>query len=208
MFWSRMHTEITEAVRGCESYQLTQPQQQRQPLMTQLIPVHPWQCVASDCFELNSKHFVLLVDIYSDFVEVSQLPNLSGNSFIKVLKPIFAAHGTPEAIITDNATNYTSSDFCRFLKSWDIEHITSSPHYHQSNGQAEAAVKLMKGIIKNQQRKAQTCRKPYWNGVIQPHLVCTAHQHKDSFPGAITPYYLEKPPITHHKCKQRYKARS
>ena len=125
MFWPRMHAEIIEAVRRCETCQLTQPQQQRQPLMTHPIPVHPWQCVASDCFELNSKHFVVLVDIYLDFVEVSQLPDLSGNSLIKVLKPIFTAHGAPAAMKTDNATNCTSSDLRRFWKSWDIEHITS-----------------------------------------------------------------------------------
>ena len=134
MFWLRMHAEITEAVRRCETCQLTQPQQQRQPLMTHLILVHLWQCVASECFELNSKHFAVLVDIYSDFVEVSQLPDLSGNSLIKVLKPIFAAHGAPAAMRTDNATNYTSSDFRRFLKSWDIEHITSSPHHYRIGG--------------------------------------------------------------------------
>ena len=127
MFWPRMHAEITKAVRRCGTCQVTQPQQQRQPLMTHPIPVHPWQCVASDCFEPNSKHFVVLVDIYSDFVEVSQLPDQSGNSLIKVLKPIFPAHGAPAAMIIDNATNYTSSDFHRFLKSWDIEHLTSSP---------------------------------------------------------------------------------
>ena len=148
MFWSRIRAEITQAVRRCETCQLTQQQQQRQPLMTHPIPVHPWQCVASDCFELNSKHLVVLVNLYSDFVEVSQLPDLSGNSLIKVLKPIFAAHGAPAAMLTDNATNYTSSDFRRFLKSWDIEHRTSSPHHHQSNRWVEAAVKLMKGIIK------------------------------------------------------------
>ena len=128
-----MHAEITKAVQRCETCQLTQLQQQRQPLMTHPIPVHPWQCVTSDCFQLNSKHFGVLVDIYSDFMEGSKLPDLSGISFIKVLKPIFAAHGAPAAMIIDNGTNYTNSDFSRCLKSWDIEHITSSSHYHQSN---------------------------------------------------------------------------
>ena len=54
----------------------------------------------------------------------------------------------PATLITDNGTNFISSEFRRFLKSWDVNHITSSPHHHQSNGRAEAAVKLMKRIIK------------------------------------------------------------
>ena len=73
MFWPRMHAEITEAVRRCETCQLAQPQQQRQPLMSYPIPSHPWQLVASDCFEINGRQYVVLVDICSDFIELGQL---------------------------------------------------------------------------------------------------------------------------------------
>ena len=71
MFWPRMHAEITEAVRRCETCQLAQPQQQGQPLMSSPIPTHPWQFVACDCFEINGRHYVVLVDIYSDFIGLS-----------------------------------------------------------------------------------------------------------------------------------------
>ena len=136
MFWPRMHAEITEAVWGSETCQLTQPQQQ--PLMSYPIPTHPWQLVASDCFEITDRHYVVLVDIYSDFIELSQLPDLSSNALIKVIKPVFATHGVPATLITDNGTNFISSEFRRFLKSWDVNHIASSSHHHQSNGRAEA----------------------------------------------------------------------
>ena len=148
MFWPRMHAEITEAVRRYETCQLAQPQQQRQPLMSYPSSTHPWQFVASDCFEINGRHYVVLVDIYSDFIELSQLSDLNSNALIKAIKPVFATHGAPATLITDNGTNFISSEFRRFLKSWDVNHITSNPHHHQSNERAEAAVKLMKGIIK------------------------------------------------------------
>ena len=160
MFWPRMHVEIAEAVRRCETCQLAQPQQQRQPLMSYPIPTHPWQLVASDCFEINGRHYVVLVDIYPDFIELSQLPDLSSNALIKAIKPVFATHGAPATLITDNGTNFISSEFRRFQKSWDVNHITSCPHHHQSNRRAEAAVKLMKGIIKKLQKKELTCGKP------------------------------------------------
>ena len=163
MYWPRMHADITETVRRCEICQQTQPQQQKQPLMTHPIPTHPWQCVASDCFEINSRHFVVLVDIYSDFVEIGQLPDLSSSSLIKVIKPIFATHGAPAVLITDNATNYTGIDFRKFMESWEIQHHTSSPHHHQSNGRAEAAVKLMKGIIKKTAKEG----KDMWKAILE-----------------------------------------
>ena len=107
-----------------------------------------WQLVASDCFEINGRHYVVLVDIYSDFIELSQLPDLSSNALINAIKPVFATQSAPATLITDNGTNFISSEFRRFLKSWDVNHITPSPHHHQSNGRAESAVKLMKGILK------------------------------------------------------------
>ena len=164
MFWPRMHAEITEAVRRCETCQPAQPQQQRQPLMSYPIPTHQWQLVASDCFEINGRHYVVLVDIYSDFIELSQLPDLSSNALIKAIKPVFAKHGAPATLITDNGTNFISSEFRRFLKSWDINHITSSPHHYKSNGRAEAAVKLMKGIIKKKTTKEGT---DMWKAILE-----------------------------------------
>ena len=138
--------------------------------MSYPIPPHLWQFVASDCFEINGKHYVVLVDIYSDFIELSQLPDLNSNALIKAIKPVFATHGAPATLITDNGTNFISSEFCRFLKSWDVNHITSSPHHHQSNGRAEAAVKLMKGIIKKTTKEGTDMWKaiPEWRNATTP----------------------------------------
>jgi hypothetical protein len=38
--------------------------------------------------------------------------------------------------------------FDNFCKRWSINHVKSSPHYPQSNGEAESAVKEMKKIIR------------------------------------------------------------
>ena len=208
MFWPRMHAEITEAVRRCETCQLAQPQQQRQPLMSYPIPTHPWQLVTSNCFEINGRHYVVLVDIYSDFIELSQLPDLSSNALIKAIKPVFATHGAPTTLIADNGTNFISSKFRRFLKSWDVNQITSIPHHHQSNGRAEAAVKLMKGIIKKLQKKELTYGKTSWNGAMQPHQACAVHLRNDSYQGAPAQCYHAKLRTTRPKYKWKYSRHS
>ena len=51
-------------------------------------------------------------------------------------------------IISDNGPQYTSAQFKSFTKKWNIKHLTSSPGYPQSNGQAEAAVKIAKRLMK------------------------------------------------------------
>ena len=208
IFWPRMHAEITEAIRRCEICQLAQPQQQRQPLRSYPISIHPWQFVANNCFEINGRHYVVLVDIYSDFIELSQLPDLNSNALIKAIKPVFATHDAPATLIADNGTNFISSEFRRFLKSLDVNHITSSPHHHQSNERAEAAAKLMKGIIKKLQKKELTCGKPSWNGAMQLHQACAVHLRNDSYQGAPAQCYHAKPRTTRPKYKWTYSRHS
>jgi len=41
-----------------------------------------------------------------------------------------------------------SDRFQPFLSKWDVKHITSSPKYPQSNGEAERAVQTVKGLMK------------------------------------------------------------
>ena len=66
------------------------------------IPQRPWQAVASDRFEVQGEHYAVLVDLYSDYIEVKHLPNMSTQYLIQQMKPIFETHGTPAVLLTDN----------------------------------------------------------------------------------------------------------
>ena len=63
------------------------------------------------------------------------------------LKNLFARHGIPETVVSDNGTQFSSTEFQDFATSWNFSHVTSSPHFPQSNGQAESAVKIAKGFL-------------------------------------------------------------
>ena len=62
-------------------------------------------------------------------------------------KQHFSRHGLPHTLITDNGAQYTSDLFKTFVKKYQVNHITSSPYWSQSNGRAEAAVKSAKHIL-------------------------------------------------------------
>ena len=53
-------------------------------------------------------------------------------------------YGIPDILVSDNGPQYTSDRFKKFEEDWNFEHVFSSPHYPQSNGKAENAVKTMK----------------------------------------------------------------
>ena len=79
-------------------------------------------------------------------MEIQKL-SLSSASIIEVLKSIFAHHGVPIKMVTDNGPQFVSHEMTQFSSSYRFNHVTSSPHYHQSNGLAEWIVKTVKRML-------------------------------------------------------------
>ena len=52
-----------------------------------------------------------------------------------------------EVIWSDNGCQFASHLSGGFVKDWNIMHNTSSPRNSRSNGQAESAVKVVKGLL-------------------------------------------------------------
>ena len=67
---------------------------------------------------------------------------------IEHLRNIFATHGLPEMLVTDNAAYFTSQEFQDFTKLNGIRHVTSAPYHPASNGLAERAVQTVKEFLK------------------------------------------------------------
>ena len=136
---------------GCEMYladtlsRAYLPDQRNEQLQSHELPSRPWQKLGIDLFEFdgNLKDFLCVVDFYSDYFEVEHLPhNKTAHAIIVRLKRMFAGHGIPDLIISDNGPPFNSLDFAQFMKDYEITHKTSSPRYARSNGKAESAVKI------------------------------------------------------------------
>ena len=63
-------------------------------------------------------------------------------------KSIFATHGIPETVSSDNTPQYSCLAYQEFAKEYEFSHVTSSPHFPQSNGEAERAVHTIKQLLK------------------------------------------------------------
>ena len=99
-------------------------------------------------FELNRLNYLLVVDYFSRYPEVIQLTSTTSASVISALKSVFARHGIPEIVRSDNGPQYSSSEFGSFASSYGFQHLTSSPRFPQSNGQAERSVQTVKNLLK------------------------------------------------------------
>ena len=115
------------------------------------LPSRPWQKVTTDLFEWKNSQYLLVVDYYSRFIEISKLSTASSPQVIVHLKNIFAHHGIPQTVLSDNGPQYSSDQFTTFSQQYGFTHIMSSPKYPQANGEAERAVRIIKELLKQNQ---------------------------------------------------------
>ncbi|XP_077486667.1 uncharacterized protein LOC144097947 [Amblyomma americanum] len=94
--------------------------------------------------------------------DVERLPDTSARSVVAALSAMFARYGIPIELCTDNGPQFSSQEFAAFAKEYDFAHVTSSPHYPQSNGLAEKGVQIVKRIMK----KTQDARHDFWLGLL------------------------------------------
>ena len=104
--------------------------------------------IGTDLFELSGQHYLLLVYYFSRYPEIVRLTSTTSAAVITSLKSIFARHGIPEILRSDNSPQYAAQEFSKFAKSYGFQHTTSSPRYPQSNGQTERTVKTVKQMLK------------------------------------------------------------
>lgn len=112
----------------------------REPLLSHPLPSRPWEKVGTNLFQFRGSEFLLCVDYFSKFPEITKLRNTTSGSVIVALKSVFARHGIPDDVISDNGL----MEFKYFAESWGFRHTTSSRGHAQSNGQAERTVQTIK----------------------------------------------------------------
>ena len=106
--------------------------------------------MGTDLFEWEKRNYLLVIDYYSQYIEIALLKRTTATEVIAHMKSIFARHGIPELIVSDNGPQYSSEEFSKFMREYQCQHVTSSPLYPQSNGEAERAVKTIKDLLKKE----------------------------------------------------------
>lgn len=71
LHWSGMSCNIENMVALCVICNAHQRQQQAEPLLSHPVPESPWQKVGADIFTLDGRDYLLVVDYFSKFAEVS-----------------------------------------------------------------------------------------------------------------------------------------
>jgi len=115
----------------------------REPLKMSSLPRAPWVEASADlCGPFPTGEMVLVVlDAYSRYPEVEVVPGSSADVILPALEKIFATHGVPEELKTDNGPPFQSATFRSFAQEKGFHHRKITPLWPEANGQVEAFMK-------------------------------------------------------------------
>ena len=145
VWWPKLDSDIEDLVRKCDVCQSSRSLPAVAPLHPWEWPQQPWSRLHLDFAGPFLGHmYLVLVDAYSKWMEVQVMKTITSSATIEKLRAIFATHGLPCKIVTDNGPSFVSQEFREFMEQNGIVHIKSAPYHPATNGLAERAVQTFK----------------------------------------------------------------
>ena len=151
-YWFPEMNKMTENVIGnCYECQLTTKQHIQEPVKMTEIPEKPWEVVSVDFGgPYPDGHYNLVViDKRTRYPEDEIVYSTGIKATKEKLKKIFATHGTPVQVETDNGPPFQSNEFAQFASAEGFTHHRITPLHPRANGEAESFMRL---INKTEQR--------------------------------------------------------
>lgn len=148
VWWPGFDHDVEVLVKQCTPCLSVKSPPPKAPLNPWLWPAKPWSRVHVDFMgPLFGKTYLVLVDAHSKWPEVFEMSSITSCKTIEVLRHIFASHGLPDHIVSDNGPQFTSLEFRQFLRCNGIKHTCSAPYHPATNGCAERFVQTLKRAI-------------------------------------------------------------
>ena len=149
VYWPGISNDIATTVSSCDKCQERLPSQQREPMRAESPPSRAFEDVSADFFNYKGRDYLVYVDRLSGWPAVIHFPKGTTTSrhTIHACARLFVDLSIPVRFRSDGGPQFASREFQQFLKRWDVVAAPSTPHFAQSNGHAESAVKAVKKLI-------------------------------------------------------------
>lgn len=85
----------------------------------------------------GNTYILVIVDAFTKFVNITAVRNTKTTTSIRVIRDHFSYFGTPNRLITDQGSSFTSNTFKKFINSVGIKHVLNAVATPRANGQVE-----------------------------------------------------------------------
>lgn len=140
-YFPNMRNKIRQVIKSCILCQKTKySNQTTQNELHPIVPTKPLQLVSMDVSGPHPqarggmKYLIAIYDVFSKFIFLFTMRRISAKQMTKrLLNDYILKIGKPTAMLTDNATYFTSPVWRDFLKEHNIKHILISRFHPQAN---------------------------------------------------------------------------
>ena len=135
VYWPNI--AIKQITNKCETCLEMKPQNPQEPVRKH----------SDSDSEIAGKHYLAVVNYYSNFFEIGLLTTIKSVRILTLLKKHRACYCIPRMIMSDGVPQFTSQEFNSSAEGWYTNHVTSSPMHQRANGKAESAIKIRKSLL-------------------------------------------------------------
>lgn len=148
LWWPGIDHDLETLCKECTNCQSLRKAPPKAPLHPWEYPTRPWSRLHIDYAGPKLGHmFLVVVDARTKWLEVILMKTATSATTIEKLRAMFAVHGLPDTIVSDNGSVFTSTEFAEFTKFNGIRHVKVAPFHPSSNGLAERAVQTFKASL-------------------------------------------------------------
>ena len=145
-YWfPRLNSMVEDAVSKCFECQICNTEHRQEPVKPSEIPETAWHTL-SVVFggPYTDGHFnLVIIDKRTRFLVVKQLTSTSCKVICDKLRKLFAMHGIPERLKSDNGPPFNSSNFRNFASEMGFKHHRATLEHLCADVEAESFMKVL-----------------------------------------------------------------
>ena len=140
-----MNNMVEQIIRQCYECQVTTKQHRQESIKVTDIPKKPWDVISVDFSGPypDGRYNLVAIDKRTRYPEVMKTHLTAFQPTMEKLKTMFATHGTPRQLQSDNGPPFNSREFAEFAKTEGFHHHRVTPEHARANGEAESFMKLL-----------------------------------------------------------------
>lgn len=148
IWWPGITKDIEQYAASCSTCAEQAPLPPRVTLQQWPQATHAMERLHTDLTgPAHGIEYLIVLDAYSRYPFVFQLTHSTSAHLIQFFELLFASHGYPQTVVSDNGPQYVSREFENFLQARSIRHILTATYHPQSNGAAERTVRSFKSAL-------------------------------------------------------------
>ena len=140
-YWQGMSADIRAYCENCPTCLMSAESKMGQGMIELTSqPEKPWEEVAMDLVKVEEGYLLVIVDLFSRYLEVDLLPNKTATTVSESFQRIFLyRHGLPHSLLTDTGLEFTGMQGLSSETGFDWKRI--SPGNPRSNGCCERTIR-------------------------------------------------------------------